>query len=235
MKVWLCCVRFVTVMVRSVGALAELTMPKSSSFGEKTTATVATPAAGAGRACVCEFPLEAEAVMLPGPVPLSAMLHSPPAGSVAAQFVDDVNPLTATCRPVASAEPRLRSVRFGESPTESASDAVAAAAFAGIVSFARYAAEPVHRLPLQADAGSTAFSTVEGSAVVGALCSGRSKVGVVSRLWLPEGVKLPPASASPPASTAILVSVTGALALVGVDAGIPPKRALHTGDGELAE
>ena len=35
-KVWGCWVRLVMVMVRSEGALVEVSMPKSSSFGEKT-------------------------------------------------------------------------------------------------------------------------------------------------------------------------------------------------------
>ena len=34
-KVWYCCVRFVTVMVRVAAGLVEVTMPKSSSLGEK--------------------------------------------------------------------------------------------------------------------------------------------------------------------------------------------------------
>ena len=93
-------------------------------------------------------------------------------------------PVTAICTPVACADPRLRSVRLGESSTESASDAVAAPALAGTVSLARYAAAPAHRLPLQARHGRTAPRTVDGNAAVGASFSGRSKVSVASRLWL---------------------------------------------------
>ena len=91
-KLWLCCVRFVTVMVRVTAPEAALTTPKSSSFGEKTTGSCTTPDASAGRACVCAVEFAAVTVMLPGPVPVSAMLHSPPAASVVPQFVACVNP-----------------------------------------------------------------------------------------------------------------------------------------------
>src|ERR1035437_882530 len=165
--------------------------------------------------------------MLPGPAPASAMLHSPPAARVVPQLVAWVKlPVTAICTPVACADPRLRSVRLGESSTESASAAVSAATLAGIVSLARYAAAPAHRLPLHADTGRTAPRTVDGNAVVGASFNGRSKVSVDSRLWLAEGAKLPPKTALPPASIATLVSATGALALLGFDAAMPPKRAV---------
>lgn len=103
------------------------------------------------------------------------MLHSPPAASAAPQLLAWVNPpLTAICIPAACADPRFRSVRLGESSTESASAAVAVAALAGIASLARYAAAPEHKLPLQDDMGRTALRTVEGNAVVGALFNGRS-------------------------------------------------------------
>ena len=164
--------------------------------------------------------------MLPGPVPVSAMLHSPPAASVVPQLLACVNPLTEITTPVACADPRLRSVRFGESSTESASAAVSAAALVGTVSLARYAAAPAHRLPLHAGTGRTAPCTVDGNAVVGASFNGRSKDSVASRLWLADGAKLPPTRALLLLSIATLVSATGALALFGFDAAMPPKRAV---------
>ena len=224
LKAWLCCVRFVTVMVRVTVPLTELTMPKSSSFGEKAIGAGTVPAASAGSAWVCVVALVACAVMVPGPLPVSAMLHSPPVARVVPQSVAKVNPGVEICRPDPAVVLRLRRVRLGESSVESASDAVATPA-GGMVSFARYAAEPAHRLPLQADTGSTAARTLDGNALVGALVSGRSKVCVASRLWLAYGAKLPPATAFPVASTAMLVSAAGAPALPGFEAATPPKRA----------
>ena len=49
-KLWLCCVRFVTVIVRVTAPEAELATPKSSSFGEKTTGGCTTPVPSAGNA-----------------------------------------------------------------------------------------------------------------------------------------------------------------------------------------
>ena len=72
----------------------------------------------------------------------------------------------------------------------------------------------------------TAPRTVEGNAVVGALFSGRSNVSVARKVWLADGAKLPAAKALPLASIATLVSATGALALPGFDAAMPPKRAV---------
>jgi hypothetical protein len=165
--------------------------------------------------------------MLPGPLPVNAMLHKPPAARAAPQLLAWVNPpVTAICTPVANAEPRLRSVRLGESSTESASAAVAADAVAGIVSLARYAAAPGQILPLQADTGRTALRTVDGNAVVGASFNGKSKVSAANRLWLADGAKLPPNSALPLASIATLDNKTGALALPGFETDRPPKRAV---------
>ena len=62
--------------------------------------------------------------------------------------------------------------------------------------------------------------------MVGALASGRSKVWVASRLALAVGAKLPAMRASPVGSMAMLVRLTGAAALPGLDAAMPPKRAV---------
>src|SRR5665213_1500051 len=125
--------------------------------------------------------------MLPGPLPLSSIAHSPPAESVVPQLVAKAKPVTLTCTPLASADPRLRRVRFGASSTERANAAVGVDPFAGTASFARYAAEPEHRLPAHAAGARTADRTVEGNAAVGAFTSGRSYVSVAKRVWLADG------------------------------------------------
>ena len=75
---------------------------------------------------------EANAVTVPGPLPLSSTLHSPPAASTLPQLPARVKLVAVTERPVASAEPRLRSVTIGAVSIESASEGAAA-----VESFAR--------------------------------------------------------------------------------------------------
>ena len=58
-NVWLCWVRLVTVRVRTTGPLAELTIPKSSCFGEKTTGRAVAPAGFARSEAVCMAALAA--------------------------------------------------------------------------------------------------------------------------------------------------------------------------------
>ncbi len=69
--------------------------------------------------------LVACAVMVPGPPPVSSMLHSAAAGREVGQLVVRAKPVAVTWRLSAEAEPRLRRVRLGESSTERDSDGAA--------------------------------------------------------------------------------------------------------------
>ena len=102
--------------VRVMAALEVVWMPKSSSLGEKTIASGA--AEVKGRLAVWVVALVAWTVMVPGPLPVSAMLHSAAAGSVLGQLVERVKPVAVSWRLLAGGEPRLRRVMLGESSVE---------------------------------------------------------------------------------------------------------------------
>ncbi len=167
-KVWLCWVWLVMLMVRVAGRSVAVWMPKSSSRVEMAMGFGGVVVAG--RVAVWVGALVAWTVMLPGPVPVKAMVHSPPGASVVPQLWVGVKLVAVIWRFVATAEPKLRRVMLGESSVESAR---LGAAVVGS-SLVRKAAEPEHRLPLQVPGARTALLMVEGRAVVGALVRGRS-------------------------------------------------------------
>src|SRR5580765_3925201 len=177
-------------------------MPKSISVGEKTIGVAARVMAGI--LMVCELAFEACAVMVPGPEPERTMLQTEPGPSCAGQLWVRVKPVAVSVRLCAASEPRLRRVGFGLWSVESTSAAPTLRE-----SFVRYAPEPVQRLPQLVPAGRTASRTAEGSAVVGAENSGRSKVFVASRLWLVVGWAAPANAGLPEASMAMAWMLTG--------------------------
>ena len=113
-KVWVVVERFVMVMVRRMGALEEVWMPKSSSRGEK--AMGVGVVVMAGREAVWVVALSAAAVRVPGPEPVRAMVHSAPAGRVVGQVVARVKAVAVSWRLVAAVVLRLRRMMSGEAP-----------------------------------------------------------------------------------------------------------------------
>jgi len=113
-------VRFVTVMVRVAAGLVEVTMPKSSSLGEK--AIGFGEVVVAGRLRVCVVALAACAVTVPGLVDVlvRATVHSAPGAKAVGQLWVRVKLVAVSKRFVAAALPRLRRMRLGEASEENA-------------------------------------------------------------------------------------------------------------------
>jgi hypothetical protein len=113
--------RLVTVMVFTAAALAEVCMPKSSSFGTK--AKLASPCPGVNAPKVTDVlpPFAADAVSVPAAPPASTTSHSPPGRRELPQLVVKVPALVVSCRPSAAAEPRFRNVTDGTPSAENTS------------------------------------------------------------------------------------------------------------------
>ncbi len=125
MKVWDCEVRFVTVMVRVGAGLVEVTMPKSSSLGEKAIGFGVVVVAG--RVMVWDVALSAWAVRVPGLVEVlvKAMVHSAAGARMVGQLWVRVKLVAVSWRLVAASEPRLRRVMLGVASVESVRDGAA--------------------------------------------------------------------------------------------------------------
>ena len=99
------------VMVRVVGALVDVWIPKSSSLGEKTMGDWVV--LKAGMVMVSLGALAAWRMRVPGGVPVRAMLHSVAGMRVWGQLVVMTKVVEFRLRLLAWTDPRLRRVRLG--------------------------------------------------------------------------------------------------------------------------